>query len=56
LGAAYLAGLAVGVYRQESELTALWREQRRFMPNMSRDQAHEKMNVWAGAVRQARAN
>jgi glycerol kinase len=56
LGAAYLAGLAVGVYRQESELTALWREQRRFMPNMSRDQAHEKMNAWAGAVRQARAN
>jgi glycerol kinase len=55
LGAAYLAGLAQGVYRQESELAALWGEQRRFMPRISRDQAHEKMAAWEGAVRQARA-
>jgi glycerol kinase len=55
LGAAYLAGLAQGVYRQESELAALWGEQRRFLPRISRDQAHEKMAAWEGAVRQARA-
>jgi glycerol kinase len=55
LGAAYLAGLAQGVYRQESELAALWGEQRRFLPRISRDQAREKMAAWEGAVRQARA-
>jgi glycerol kinase len=54
LGVAYLAGLASGVYRDETELTALWGEQRRFMPAMSRAQAAEKMAAWEGAVRQAR--
>ncbi len=54
LGAAYLAGLATGVYRDEAELTALWGEQRRFMPTVSRSQAAEKMAAWEGAVRQAR--
>jgi glycerol kinase len=55
LGAACLAGLATGVYRDETELAALWREQRRFIPAMSRSQASEKMAAWEGAVRQARA-
>jgi glycerol kinase len=54
LGVAYLAGLATGVYRDEAELSALWGEQRRFMPAMSRAQAAEKMAAWEGAVRQAR--
>jgi glycerol kinase len=54
LGAAYLAGLATGVYRDETELAALWGEQRRFMPLMSQAQAAEKMAAWEGAVRQAR--
>jgi glycerol kinase len=54
LGAAYLAGLAVGIYRNEAELAALWGEQQRFMPSMSRAQAAEKMAGWESAVRQAR--
>ena len=55
LGAAYLAGLACGVFSGEAELSALWREQRRFEPQMSRDTATAKMEAWAGAVRQAQA-
>jgi glycerol kinase len=54
LGAAYLAGLATGVYRDEAELAALWGEQQRFMPALSRAQAAERMAAWEGAVRQAR--
>ena len=54
LGAAYLAGLAVGIYRDEDELTALWGEQRRFMPALPREQAAEKMAAWEAAVRQTR--
>ena len=55
LGAAYLAGLACGVYRNESELAAQWGEQRRFMPTMPKAQAADRMAAWEGAVRQARA-
>ncbi len=54
LGAAYLAGLATGVYRDEAELAALWGEQRRFMPTLTRARAAEKMADWESAVRQAR--
>jgi glycerol kinase len=54
LGAAGLAGLAVGVYRDEAEWAALWREQRRFTPALSRPEAAEKMAAWEAAVRQAR--
>ncbi len=35
LGAAYLAGLAVGFWQDEAELAYLWRAERRFEPAMS---------------------
>jgi glycerol kinase len=54
LGAAFLAGLAVGVYRDQGQLSALWTESRRFEPTMSRTQAAERMAAWEHAVRQAR--
>ena len=56
LGAAYLAGLAVGVYTGLDELAAQWRVERRFYPTMSRDQAAQRMADWERAVRQARAS
>jgi len=52
LGAAYLAGLAVGVYRNPDELAAMWQVQRRFMPTMPRERAAELMAGWERAVRQ----
>jgi glycerol kinase len=55
LGAAYLAGLAVGVYRNEDELAALWREERRFIPTLSRERAAELMVRWERAVKQTQA-
>jgi len=53
LGAAYLAGLACGVYRNVDELAAQWKVERRFHPTMSRDRAAELMQRWERAVRQA---
>jgi glycerol kinase len=53
LGAAYLAGLAVGVWRGTDELAAHWQVQRRFEPAMSRDQAETLFAGWEHAVRQA---
>jgi glycerol kinase len=53
LGAAFLAGLATGVYGSVDDLTALWRAERRFEPAMGRDRAQAHMDRWAKAVRQA---
>ncbi|MDR6537988.1 glycerol kinase GlpK [Variovorax soli] len=53
LGAAYLAGLSTGVYRDVGELSKQWRIERRFMPTLSREKAQEKMGLWELAVRRA---
>ncbi len=55
LGAAYLAGLAVGVYADLDSLSQLWRCERRFLPTMPRKRADELMAQWEHAVRQATA-
>ena len=52
LGAAYLAGLSCGLYRNLDELSAQWRVERTFYPTMSRERASELMTNWARAVRQ----
>jgi glycerol kinase len=53
LGAAYLAGLAIGVWRDRDELAAQWQVERRFLPTMARARADELMARWERAVRQA---
>ena len=52
LGAAYLAGLACGVYADTTELASQWRVERRFEPEMSRDEAAQRMAHWERAIRQ----
>jgi glycerol kinase len=52
LGAAYLAGLASGVYKNLDELSAQWQEERRFLPTLSRERVAELMARWERAVRQ----
>ena len=54
LGAAYLAGLGCGLYKDVNEISSLWRSERTFEPVMPRDQAQELMQGWEHAVRQAR--
>ncbi|WP_036173006.1 glycerol kinase GlpK [Massilia sp. 9096] len=55
LGAAYLAGLAVGFWGSQEEIAAQWQAERRFDPAMSPDQRERKMARWARAVAHARA-
>ncbi len=52
LGAAYLAGLAVGTYKNLDELAGQWQVERRFLPTMPRERALELMAKWEHAVRQ----
>jgi glycerol kinase len=52
LGAAYLAGLACGVWRGTDELAAQWQVERTFHPTMARDRATELMRGWDHAIAQ----
>jgi glycerol kinase len=54
LGAAYLAGLAVGYWEDGEEIGAQWRADRSFEPAMSRDQVESLMAGWRKAVERAK--
>jgi len=54
LGAAYLAGLAVGFWASMDELAAHWQIDRVFHPTMSRDQAAHRMARWKLALDRSR--
>jgi len=56
LGAAYLAGLSSGVFRNLDELSAQWQVDRTFRPTMSRPRAEALMAEWEHAVRKATAD
>jgi glycerol kinase len=51
LGAAYLAGLAAGVYPEPSKFADNWRLERRFKPAMSQATRERKLAGWARAVK-----
>jgi glycerol kinase len=55
LGAAYLAGLATGVWTGLDQLAAQWQVERRFHPTLPRSRAAELMAGWERAVRQSAA-
>ncbi len=51
LGAAYMAGLGVGIWSSVSELKALWTADRRFQPETTEQRRAEYKAGWAAAVR-----
>jgi glycerol kinase len=53
LGAAYLAGLAVGYWRDKGEIERLWEMERRFAPEFSRAESERLYAGWKDAVRRA---
>jgi glycerol kinase len=55
LGAAYLAGLAVGVWKSTAELESFWRSERVFEPVMSEQERERLWEGWNTAVRKCRA-
>ncbi|MBZ2208833.1 glycerol kinase GlpK [Massilia soli] len=50
LGAAYLAGLAVGFWESQQEIAAQWQAERRFEPSIGEDQRRALMARWDQAV------
>ncbi len=54
LGAASLAGLAVGVWSDLEEVAEQWKEDRVFEPRMERGEAEERLTEWRRAVDRSR--
>lgn len=53
LGAAYLAGLAVGVWESREQLAALWKPETVFQPGWTEGQRDEQLRQWHRAVQRA---
>jgi glycerol kinase len=54
LGAAYLAGLAVGFWKNREEIAALWRADRMFRPRASATAMTRRQTDWHRAVERAK--
>lgn len=55
LGAAYLAGLQVGVYQSLGEIAEQWASDRRFIPSLPKPQATKLYAGWTRAVERVRS-
>jgi glycerol kinase len=53
LGAAFLAGLGAGVWRDQDQVKQTWREQKRFHPTRDRARVAEHLARWDAAVAKA---
>ncbi|MBS3984457.1 MAG: glycerol kinase GlpK [Selenomonadales bacterium] len=53
LGAAYLAGLAVGVWKSKEDLVSKWQLNKRFAPSMPTGQREKLYQGWKKAVKRA---
>jgi glycerol kinase len=56
LGAAYLAGLAAGFWRNCGEIESFWRAERRFEPAMPESARERLFGEWKSAVARCRSN
>lgn len=56
LGAAYLAGLAVGFWKDEREISAQWQAEKRFEPKMKRSERERLYEGWLAAVSRTRTD
>ncbi|MEC9172926.1 MAG: FGGY-family carbohydrate kinase, partial [SAR324 cluster bacterium] len=55
MGAAFLAGLAVGTWSDQQVLSNLWKEEKTFRSSINRDTADAKMKEWLRAVERSKA-
>jgi len=54
MGAAFLAGLAVGVWPDQAAIRNLWQEEKTFVSDISRENADQKMEAWSRAVERSK--
>lgn len=54
LGAAYLAGLAVGYWKDRSEISERWKNDKSFQPKMEEEKRNNLYDGWQKAVKAAK--
>lgn len=54
IGAAFLAGLAVGFWKDEEELKSLWEADKSFEPNMDKEKVEKYLHFWHKAVERSK--
>ncbi len=55
LGVAYLAGLAVGYWKNKQEISANWSVEREFFPKLSEDRRRKLVTGWKRAVARSKS-
>jgi glycerol kinase len=55
LGAAYLAGLAIGFWGDTNEIEKYWAAEKNFEPVMKNEERQKKIYQWAKAIKAAQA-
>ncbi len=53
LGAAFLAGLAVGLWKSQKDIVRAWKKDKEFKPKMAPLERKERLNQWQSAVKRA---
>ena len=54
MGAAFLAGLAIGVWEDQHHIETLWEEERRFKPGLEAEKASAMLKGWHEAVNRSK--
>ena len=54
MGAAFLAGLAVGVWKDQAQIRSLWQGEKTFTPLLSKNEAVEHMKNWNRAIERSK--
>jgi len=55
MGAAFLAGLAVGIWQDQAQIRNLWQEEKMFTPQISRGDAASLMEDWSRAIERSKS-
>ena len=55
MGAAFLAGLAVGVWQNQAQIRDLWQEEKVFTPKISKGDAAYLMEDWSRAIERSKS-
>ena len=54
MGAAFLAGLSVGVWQDQEQISKLWQQEKMFSPSISREDSARMMVEWGRALERAK--
>jgi glycerol kinase len=56
LGAAFMAGLKIGVYKSLKDISKNWKVDKKFFPKIKNTQRKKLLNGWSKAIKKALLN